>query len=130
MEEDYKQYTDLSAELTEVSREKMQEINNRQEVECKILALEEDMDKMKAHLKSNSDLLDLQREDINKERIKNSEKHFRITELEEMLTREEEALEKAKAQFIDLERKMKHIESKSNEANIELQGAYKEMNEL
>ena len=70
---------------------------------------------MKAHLKSNSDLLDLQREDINKERLKAADKHLRIKELEETLAHEQEALEKAKQQFIELERKMKSIEQKSNE---------------
>ena len=88
MEEDFKKYTDLNAQLTDVSQEKQQEVILRQEVEGKVVQLEQEIDKLKAHLKSNSDLLDLQREDINKERLKCSDKHMRIKELEDTLIHE------------------------------------------
>ena len=96
MEEDYKKHTDLNAQMTDLAYEKQQEIYKRQEAETKITQLEEEVEKLKAHLKSNGDLLEMQREDVNKERLKTADKHLRIKELEETLVREQEALEKAK----------------------------------
>ena len=90
-----------------MQNEKSNEVCERIEAEAKVNQLQEEIEKLNQHLQSNSELQDLQREDINKERIKNSEKHMRIKELEETLRREQDALEKAKSRFEELERRMK-----------------------
>ena len=53
MEEDFKKYTDLNAQVTDINYEKQAEIHKRQEADCKIKILEEEIEKLKAHLKSN-----------------------------------------------------------------------------
>ena len=53
MEEDYKKHTDLNAQMTDLAHEKQQEIYKCQEAETKITQLEEEVEKLKAHLKSN-----------------------------------------------------------------------------